>query len=278
MSAQRFSPGKRFRWLRDGMSDAEVFEITGVPGQAGQGILELENLLTGGQLKTSLSELIKALFDGCLQFEVHGKVAKLHSQPHLRESAIITQPQHADLSDVPSHLLIIAQRRLEILTPLLQLSPTARTRLCISEHVERAKQLNRQRDRQQGDGSGLNDAVSITSIYRWMHDYTRAGNDLRALIPNTAQRGGKNQTRISSEVEALLDIVIKVALRGAKDVLLHREIATHTDVRDELAARIHTTNQTLSRSEHLRMPSLATIQRRVASLDLQTRLKAKWPF
>ena len=102
MSAQRFSAGKRFQWLRDGKADAEVFEITGAPCQ---GVLQLENLLTGDQLKTSLSELIKALFDGCLQFEVHGKVAK----PHTRESAITTQPQHADLSDVPSHLLIIAQ-------------------------------------------------------------------------------------------------------------------------------------------------------------------------
>lgn len=102
----------------------------------------------------------------------------------------------------------------------------------------------------------LQDSVSIAAIYRWIGAYVHSGNDVRALIPAVHERGGKQGSRLRSETEALVDLVIQ-------DKYKVHEKVTIDDVRYELALRVAEENQVRPPHDQLHMPSRATLARRI---------------
>jgi hypothetical protein len=211
MSARRLSTRSRFRW------QGITYEVKRLlPGRQ----VNIEALLTGSSLVVELSTLVQALFGGELAFAIEGKSAKREAKEE-----ISTENRYVTLDDCPEHLLRIARRRLRIIEPLLAVEP--RTEAMIRDRVQEIRAISSPN----APEHMLEDAVSVRSMYRWLDDYTRSGHDLRALVPSTRKRGGKGQSRLALEVEAMLNSVIE-------DKYYVRERVTTDDIRAELAVRL----------------------------------------
>ncbi len=143
----------------------------------------------------------------------------------------------------------MARYRLEAIYPLLELE--RRTRTAVLDRVLEIKAAQ-----SEPNGPSLQDSVSIAAIYRWIGDYVRSEQDLRALIPAVHALGGRHRSRLRSEAEALVELVIQ-------DKYKVHEKVTIDDVRCELAVRIAEEIRVRPPGEHLGLPSRATLARRI---------------
>jgi putative transposase len=247
MSMQRFSSGSRFCW--QGVTYAVMRLLP-------DGKINIENIFTRATLVVEVSTLVRALFDGELQFVVEGK----HVKSDVGDGSGVTS-EYLDLSDCPEKLVIIARYRLEVIRPLLEMKK--RTRAAVAARVQTVKAT-----RSEISERTLQSSISVTSIYRWIRDYTQSGNDLRALIPTTHKRGGTGESRLHTEVEILLEAVIQ-------DKYYVREKVTVDDVRADLAIRLAEENRIRPQHDKLALPSKSTLARRIGALDTEERLAAK---
>jgi len=249
MSAQRFSTGRCFHW------QDTTYEIRRL---LPEGNLSIEDVLTGDAVVVELSTLVKALFDGQLCFAIKGHHTILRANDPAG-----TESEYVDLTDCPEHLVTIARRRRDVLQPLLEMKPEERTRAAVEAYAREIRAST-----SEDESCGLQDSASVASIYRWIRDYTRSGNDLRALIPATVQRGGKGTSRLSDEVEAIVESAIR-------DKYYVREAVTIDDVVYEIAVRIEEENQSRAAREKLKAPSRRTVARRISALDMRSRFAAR---
>ncbi len=231
MSRLRFSSGARFRW-----HDVAYQVVRLLPGEQAN----IENILTGAISIVDISALVHALFAGDLCFVPE----------HIAESPRLgVEKTPLSLSDYPEELVRVARYRLEAICPLLELE--RRTRTAVLDRVLEIKAAQPEQN-----GRSLQDSISVAAIYRWIGDYVRSGQDLRALIPAVHARGGKQHSRLRSEAEALVDLVIR-------DKYKVHEKVTIDDVRCELAVRIAEENRVRPSGEQLGLPSRATLARRI---------------
>jgi putative transposase len=234
MSKLRFSSGARFRW-----QDTVYRVVRLLPdGQA-----NIESILTAATVVVEIRTLVQALFADELWFVDENAPTR----PDMGAKG--NTDEALSLCDYPAELVNIARYRLAVIQPLLELKP--RTRALVQA---RAQEIKAQQA-QPGEHT-LKAAVSIASIYRWIKDYVRSGHDLRALIPAVRKRGGKQKSRLRSETEALVEMVIQ-------DKYKVHEKVTIDDVRYELAVRIAEENQVRSPEDQLSAPSRATLARRI---------------
>ncbi|OQA22613.1 MAG: Transposon Tn7 transposition protein TnsB [Chloroflexi bacterium ADurb.Bin360] len=251
MSTQRFSAGKRFHW------HGTTYEIRRWFPEEGK--VSVEDILTGTVQPMDLSILVKALFDGELRFIIEDK----HTGPDVDGEALVGNT-YLDLEDYPEHLISIARYRLEVIAPLLQLTPESRTEGIVEKRVREVQARNAEHPEEHT----LFTALSVRSAYRWLRDYTQGGNDLRALIPDTGKRGGKSQSRLTPGVEAIVEAVIQ-------DKYYVREMVTTDDILGEVVVRIEEENRSRSGQERLTPPSRASVARRIATLDERSKFEAK---
>jgi putative transposase len=207
------------------------------------GQANIESILTEATCVVEIRTLVQALFADELCFV--GENAS--TLPDMEDKG--DTDEALSLSDYPAELVNIARYRLEVIQPLLELKP--RTRAMVQT---RAQEIKDQQEKQ-GERT-LKDAVSTASIYRWIRDYVRSGYDLRALIPAVRKRGGKQKSRLRSETEVLVEMVIQ-------DKYKVHEKVTIDDVRYELAVRIAEENQVRAPEDQLSAPSRATLARRI---------------
>jgi putative transposase len=241
MSAQRFSVGKQFRW------QGETYEVRRL---LPDGNLNVVNVQSGEARSVAFIQLVKALWIGELQFVVDGRPVKQ-----------VLQKDYVDWSDYPESLRAIAEYRLEIIRPFLDLAPDQRKKAIRA----RVKALRKQR---QSNERTLKMVISVTSIYRWIDQYTKSGGDIRALIPDTGKRGGKQQSRLLKEVEAIVQSVLE-------EHYYVREKRTIDYFHREIAVRIEEENRQRPSQEQLKAPSRPTIARRIAALQVEDKLVAK---
>jgi putative transposase len=242
MSKQRFSSGARFRWRGSAYRIVRLLP----DGQA-----NLEDLLTGATSIVEISTLVRALFAAELHFLIENKPAPSDFQA---ENGLESGP--LNLSDYPEHLVTIARYRLEVIRPLVE--KERRTRADVFARIQQIKTA-----KPENGENTLQGSVSASAIYRWMGDYLRSGQDLRALLPAVHERGGKAGSRLRSEVETLVEIVIQ-------DRYKVQEKVTIDEVRCELAVRIMEENCLRPAHDQLVLPSRATLARRIeASRDFQ---------
>ncbi len=182
-------------------------------------------------------------------FAIAGKQAKENEQSDIR-----VENEYLDLGDCPERLVTIARYRLEVIQPLLNME--RRTRADVVARVQEVQATD------MGSDDSLQCAVSVASVYRWMGDYTRSGRDLRALIPAVHKRGGKGESRLSAEIESLMEAVIR-------DKYYVREAVTVDDLWVELAVRVAEKNRIRPQQTRFAMPSKSTLTRR--SRELRTR-------
>jgi putative transposase len=242
MSAQRFSTGKQFVW-----QDATYKVKRLLP----RGMIDMENVQTAESYIVPFAELAQALFAGELRFVVQRSKA----------SWAATSKQ-VTLSDYPPHLRALAEYRLEVIRPLLSLGPHKRTREMVAARVAEIKQAC------QAGESFPKMAISVASIYRWIRDYEQSGKDIRALVGNFQQQGGKQQSRLEDDAEAIVQAVIQ-------DLYYVSEKVTCDDIYLEVALRIAEENSFRHEGEKLAAPSRTTIWRRIDALDEMDKLIAK---
>jgi putative transposase len=235
MSRQRFSSGARFRWQE---TTYQIVRL--LPG----GQANIESILTGATLVVETSVLVHALFAEELHFVSENAPVLPNAQAY-REA----DEAPLSLSDYPVALVRVARYRLEVIRPLLGME--RRTRAAVLARVQEIKTS------QAEDGEHtLQDSLSAAAIYRWIGGFVRSRQDLRALIPAVHERGGKQETRLRSETEALVEMVIQ-------DKYKVHEKVTIDDVRCELVVRVAEENRVRPPQDQLRMPSRATLARRI---------------
>jgi hypothetical protein len=106
MSTERFSAGKQFCW------QDEVYEVRRLlPGSN----VKIINLRTGETQTVALVQLVKALFAGELRFVIGSQSATQAAKS-----------SYIDWSDCPEALRAIAEYRMEVICPLLDLPPHQR--------------------------------------------------------------------------------------------------------------------------------------------------------
>jgi putative transposase len=248
MSKRRFSSGARFRWQE---TTYQIVHL--LPGRQ----VNIENILTGATSVVEISTLVHALFAAALDFVSENTPVLPDAQA---QNGIIGP--HLSLSDYPAKLVIVARYRLEVIRPLLEMKN--RTRSAVLVRVQEIKTAHPE----SGEHT-LQDSVSAAAIYRWICDYERSGNDIRALIPAVHERGGKQESRLHSETETLVEMVIQ-------DKYKVHEKVTIEDIRCELAVRVAEENQVRPVHDQLTMPSRATLARRIeASATYQDHKKQR---
>ena len=240
MSTQRFAYGVWFRWQE---TTYEVVQRSSAER------ISIKDVLRETTIVVEILTLVQALFDGELCFVIEGKQAKENEQGGDRVAN-----EYVDLMDCPEKLVAIARYRLEVIRPLLDME--CRTRADVASRVQEVKAASTKKD------DSMQCAVSVASVYRWIGDYIRSGCDLRALIPAVHKRGGAGESRMSSEVESLMEAVMC-------DKYLVREAVTVDDLWVELAVRVAEENRTRSKHTKLLMPSKSTLTRRSRELRTQ---------
>jgi len=241
MSAQRFSVGKQFHW------QGATYEVRRLLPDSN---LNVVNVRTGEAQTVACTQLVRDLLADELHFVVDGRPVKRASKS-----------DYVDLSDCPESLRAVAEYRLEVIRPLLDLPPHGRRRAVQT----RVKTF---RDKRWTNERTLQTAISVASVYRWMGDYTTSDGDIRALIPDTEKRGGKQQSRLEEEVEAIITSVLE-------EHYSVREKRTIDYIHREVAVCLEEENQQRLPEERLEMPSRSTIARRIAALDVEGKLVAK---
>jgi putative transposase len=250
MGQHRFSPGVTFRW----QNTAYAIRRTG-PHAA----VTIVALAADSEQDVDESILRRALFDGDLTF--------LPRDQPWPAGAGETGTQAAPFlpwDDYPVPLRAVAEARLAVLQPLLDQDRSTWPRALVAERV---RTVQAARANASTLPRSLPRAASVSSVYRWRARYAAFGNDLRALIPATRRRGGKGRSRLPG-VDELVNAVLA-------DQVFQRERVTIDDLLQEMARRVAAENRTRAPTEQLRVPSRATIARRVAALDQRTTFAAR---
>ena len=130
-----------------------------------------------------------------------------------------------DLSEIPEAEIEKAKSRLEAIMPVLDGASRR-------DKERRAEEVG----------------VSVTTLYNWIRDYETGGRQLSALVymPN---RGGKGEPRLAEEVEEIIRSTMEKLFKGPVK-------PTAKKVWEEVGIRC--------RNAGLKIPSVATVRRRVA--------------
>lgn len=249
MSAQHFSTGKQFRW------QGELYEVKRL---LPNGEINIEVVKTGATVVKPIREIVEALFGGELFFVV----IKRNSTGLVEEKIGAGK----ELDDYLPHLVKIARYRLEVIKPLVALRSAERTLAVVKARVEAIMVTLPPLDA--ASQRTLQEKLSWRSAYRWLQSYIGSGNDLRALIPNTLKRGGKNKSRLATDLNVLMDVVIREQYYRPEKVVI-------PTLHQIIAARVEEENQLRPANDKLPIPALSTVNRRVAALDMREKFAAR---
>lgn len=205
--------------------------------------LELESLQDGKVITVTFTDLYKELAQGSLYFSATGSPA--------------APPVPASLADYSAREQEIARYRLAAIEPLLKIPNGLRTTADVKKRVDDLKAA-------QARGEYAEMPVSVPSLYRWLKEYGASGNDIRALLP-------QKRTPASQQDE----VVEKIMTQVIDERYFVRERVKVDDILHEVAVRLGLENRQRREEEKLKMPSRATIWRRLNARDPKSILVAK---
>ncbi len=217
------------------------------------GRCRLENLSMGGQQFMSRDELCATWATGRLRFEVIGRGAHVD----LDRPLAVTYT-HADFQTLPERQRAVAWTRYQHLTALFQFTGHAQwgwlPRQDIRAYVQQAD-----------DTPGT---PSAASLERWLKAFLDSGGDIRALVSQSHQQGGRGRSRLKPEVEQIMQAV----LADCADNPRHR---TPDQVYTRILNQIADANATRSPDDLLMPPSRSTLYRRLEQAGMQAILRRK---
>ena len=149
------------------------------------------------------------------------------------------KPAFSTLENIKDELLKEAQRKFEIIKPLLD--DNTRTKKAVEK---RAKETN----------------THPATIYRWIKEYKENGETLLALLPKRTNQGGKGKSRLDPQTEAIINYYIeKEYLNKQKIPVKH----LHLLINNEL------------KKQNLNTISYATLLRRISDIDERFKYKKR---
>jgi putative transposase len=105
--------------------------------------------------------------------------------------------------------------------------------------------------------SRMGTAVSVGSLERYLHAFVSSAGDIRSLIPQTKQQGGKGQKRLDEAVERIIEQVLE------KYAQIKERSSTIDQIVSEVVNAIADENRFREKEEALKLPNERTIRRRV---------------
>ena len=123
MSKHFFSSGARFLW------QGVTYQITRLL-PAGQ--VNIENMLSGATSVVEISVLTKALFSFELHFVFKNETVLPNGKTQGRGNK-----SHLDLTDYPEELVAVARYRLDVITPLLEMTKRIRADVPVNSFRQR---------------------------------------------------------------------------------------------------------------------------------------------
>lgn len=108
-----------------------------------------------------------------------------------------------------------------------------------------------------------------TTVLRWRRRYVIARCDAHAIFSRLDMRGGKDQSRLQPEVEAIIHEKIET-------VFLARKTGSAEEVHNAVFLELQKANTTRIETEWLRVPALRTIQRRIGQIGAYDRALARF--
>lgn len=169
---------------------------------------------------------------------LNGQTHQLRIDSLRTSKAESATPNPINLVDVPEKSWAEAQRRFEIIKPLLEMGEDRRT----VAHVEaRAKEFN----------------IGVSTLYRWIEAYVLSG--LMSSLART-KRSDKGRTRKDPQVESIIDETIQ-------NLYLNKQRIKGASVHEEVKSRC--------RKEGLKAPHINTIRNRIKTLPEALKVKTR---
>lgn len=238
MSTRRFTIDTEFVWQKTSYYVKRILP---------DNLIEIESLLDGQCQVVQFQILYRELVDGQLNF-----IEKAEKTPI---------PKKISLEDYPTKQRIVAEYRLLVIEPLLKIPPHLRTNLDIINRVKEVKA-------NQNLGKFPLNPISRASVYRWLSDYSKNGNDIRRLVPKARDKSPDDLKRLPPKVEKIIQEVID-------ERYFVRERVKVDDILHEVILRIDQENRALTEEQQLPFPSHTTIWRRIDAQNINARLIAK---
>lgn len=205
--------------------------------------VELERLQDGQVVVVLFADLYADLVQGLLVFSTAGLPSLVPIPPTLAE--------------YKPHQQEIARYRLAAIEPLLKIPSGLRTAEDVIKRVEEVKVA-------QARGELAKQPVSMASLYRWLKDYAESGGDIRALLTRKKVASPPQDENVEKIIAGVIEERYFVRERVKVDDVLH-----------EVAIRIGLENRSRRDNEKLKMPSRATVWRRMNAVSLERKLAAK---
>lgn len=230
--------------IRTGTRYVHQNQIYSVRKQLADDHYRVENVSTGEESIVAYDDLLQAWSSGDLRFEVTGPNALQDAEVPLR-----TRYAEDDLQGLPQTVQNRVWERYELVLAVYQY-----------HQVDTIRMLSRRQIRDfvvpfsQADGQ---EAASVSSIERYLRAFVDSGGDIRSLIPQTRQRGGKGKGRLDARVEQIIEAVL------TDYASITERVSTVDQVVTEVVNRIADENRFRDAHDPIALPSESTIRRRI---------------
>lgn len=214
----------------------------------------VENRTSGQETMVGYEELLLAWAEGTLRFE-----ALSSKTQHEPTTPLKMRYVEDDIADLPQAVQDETWRRYQLILKVYAYyaigNPQMLPRNQIAQYVE--SEQTTLKALLEGE------AVSVGSIERYMQAFVESGGDIRSLVPQTRQRGGKGQSRLDDALERILTGVLeKYAHMTDRESTIDQIM---TDVINSVADE----NRFRAANEQLSLPHQRTVRRRIKAAGEQ---------
>lgn len=204
----------------------------------------VENLSGGGEETINHEDIVIAWSKGVLRFEVIGANAAQDAETSLK-----TCYTNDDLADLPQSVREEAWRRYHLVLAVYRYYQIETVQMLsrqqITVYVANTEQTGGQR------------GTSVGTIERYMQSFVDSGGDIRSLVPQTRERGGKDQSRLDEAVERIIVTVLE------KYAAITERESTVDQVITDIINAIGDENRFRDAHDQVILPSERTIRRRI---------------
>lgn len=208
--------------------------------QLNQNELQMEDTETGELSKHSIYSLMQSYVDGKLQTVAQRK--------HELRQGIVSKRKPARMDGMSTIARAETHKRIDMLTRLHNMGSFDKPKEGLREDLRMISVLR-----------GDHRPVHESTVYRWRRRFLKAERDVRALFVEFDKQGGKGKPRLDPMIEAMIDEAVEEMVEAGKGT-------SATEVYSAVFLAVQIENAKRTESEHLKVPGLRTIQRRIADL------------
>lgn len=216
----------------------------------------VENMSSGKEIVIGYDELFQAWSGGELRFEIAGSNAVQDT-----EVALKTRYLYDDIADLPDNVREETWRRYDLLLSLYQYYNITTLQMVSRKQVQAFLEMQGwalvSDQGEKPKRSRVGEAISVGSLERYMQAFVDSGGDIRSLVPQTRESGGKGQSRLDEATEQIIETVLENYAQ-----MTTRE-STVDQIMTDVVNRIADENRFRAPHEQLELPHKRTIRRRI---------------